>query len=101
MYLLMEERTGKAATANDTWVRSYESDGEYLEHLDGVDWFDAPPPPRWHKCVAQTRGWMLGGFIERCACGGARLHRPGPWLDRNERIHQPFIARWRKWARRD
>ena len=28
------------------WVRTYQDGPEYLEHLGGVDWFDAPHPRR-------------------------------------------------------
>ena len=67
------------------WVRTYQDGPEYLEHLGGVDWFDAPHPRRWHKCKPQTRGWMMDGYVERCTCGATRLFGDGPWMERNQR----------------
>jgi len=56
-----------------------------LEHRDGVPWWSAPLPRRWHRCRWQTRGWVgLSAGMERCACGAARY--PGrAWLFRNAR----------------
>lgn len=67
------------------WVRSFTDGLEYLEHLNGVDWFDATPPPRRHSCSPQSRGWMAGAYVERCACGALRMDRIGPWMARNQR----------------
>jgi hypothetical protein len=66
------------------YVVDYEDATVRLEHLDGVDWIDAPIPWRWHGCWAQTRGRLHGIPIDRCACGAVR-HRGGPWLERNSR----------------
>lgn len=60
---------------------------DYVEHLDGVDWFYADVPPRWHRCWPQTRGWVsvYRELVERCACGSLRFDGHGPWVDRNSR----------------
>jgi len=72
--------------------------GEYLAHLSGVDWVDAPLPPRRHKCWTQTRGFILGDVVHRCACGAIRRNH-GPWLDRNSR-RRDEPSWWRKLLRR-
>ena len=58
--------------------------GTTIEHVDGIAWWDAPLPRRFHFCKAQTIGWL--GFttkIERCACGATR--RNGRvWFDKNQ-----------------
>lgn len=58
-------------------------DGEWIEHLDGTDWFYADVPPRRHRCWPQTRGWMDRELVERCACGATRFDGYGPWVNRN------------------
>jgi hypothetical protein len=45
-------------TSTNGWTRS----------LNGVPWFKAKRPRRWHKHWAQTKG--MG--VERCACGATR-----------------------------
>ena len=77
------EENSVIATAD--WVRTYEDRLEYLEHLGGVGWFDAPRPRRWHRCQPQTRGFFHLRLTERCACGGVRLDGCGPWIERNQR----------------
>lgn len=54
-----------------------------MESLGGVNWADAPLPSRWHRCTAQTRGWIGLDYTERCACGASR-HERGPWIRKNE-----------------
>lgn len=61
--------------------------GDYVEHLDGVPWYDKPAPPRWHICRTQTRGLILGSYIERCICGAIR-NGPGRWSERNRRVKE-------------
>lgn len=62
---------------------------EYLQHRDGVPWWEAKLPRRFHFCTAQSRGvTALASYIERCACGAIRLGRPGHmpgWMQRNSR----------------
>lgn len=54
------------------------------EHLDGVKWFEAPVPRRWHRCTPQTRAWIgLFTRVERCACGAIRIDE-GFWHNKNE-----------------
>jgi hypothetical protein len=56
-----------------------------LWNRDGVPWPDAPLPPRFHRCKAQTAGWTNWfEFIERCACGAARMNRHPLWINKNE-----------------
>ena len=57
-----------------------------MAHRDGVWWNDAPVPPRWHRCWAQTTGFFEGRRVERCACGAIRYSGDGVgWTDRNSR----------------
>lgn len=63
--------------------------GEFLEHRGGVAWIKAPLPRRWHKCVAQSRGFWLDELhgpatVERCACGALNLG--DGWIQRNCRV---------------
>jgi hypothetical protein len=55
-----------------------------IRSKDGVPWYEAPLPRRWHFCEP----WSAGtdddlGQVDRCACGGVRLDGRGPWLHRN------------------
>jgi len=57
-----------------------------MEHRNGIAWWDAPVPPRFHRCSVQTEGWIGLSQVWRCACGSVR--NPGisrRWLDRNSR----------------
>lgn len=57
-----------------------------MKHKDGIEWFDAPLPPRLHKCFAQTEGWIGFDQVLRCACGAMRNPRFGKtWMDVNSR----------------
>lgn len=74
--------------ASSRWVTSTElSAGSIrIENLDGVEWRDAPRPRRRHQCTAQSRGYTgPRDYFERCACGGIRLGRDDPWMERNSR----------------
>jgi hypothetical protein len=69
-----------------TWVPDQQAAGHTdAEHLDGVPWYDAPVPPRFHRCKPQTRGWYKTSFIERCACGAIRSQGSYGWISKNER----------------
>jgi hypothetical protein len=71
-------------------VSAYQSEDGKTEllHADGVPWWDAPLPRRWHRCRVQTQGWHdYIHLAERCACGAIRLER-GEWQQRNERRHR-------------
>lgn len=37
--------------------------------LDGVWWFQVPPPPAEHEHFAQNIGWIRLELVRRCACG--------------------------------
>lgn len=56
--------------------------------LDGISWFEAPIPRQRHQCWPQSWGWVNFGlvFVQRCACGGIRMHDRGSWLERNTRV---------------
>lgn len=59
-------------------------------HADGVWWYEAPLPPRWHRCRPWTTGRVdsenLGPkMIHRCACGAMRFGEKGVWIERNQR----------------
>jgi hypothetical protein len=69
---------------SETWIRTYENDGDYIESLGDVSWGDAPLPYLWHHCKPQTRGWFGLNYTERCACGATRLSARGAWLNKNE-----------------
>lgn len=58
---------------------------EWIEHLDGVEWWDAPVPRRRHRCRPQTRARVNGELIERCACGALAFDGDGFWIQRNSR----------------
>jgi hypothetical protein len=56
-----------------------------IQNVGGVGWWEAPLPPRKHKCTPQTTGWTSGfTLVERCACGAIRLDRRS-WRERNSR----------------
>jgi hypothetical protein len=56
-----------------------------IEHVDGIWWYEAPRPRRWHRCKPWTSGWMdLFGRVDRCACGAIRYNGRG-WIERNSR----------------
>jgi hypothetical protein len=60
---------------------------ESIEHRNGIDWFDAPTPPRSHECFVQTSAWIGFDQVQRCACGAIR--NPGfgdMWMDRNQKL---------------
>jgi len=68
----------------DFLIKQAEAEGGIL-HLDGVPWWEAPLPRRWHRCRVQTSGLLHPGeLVERCACGAFRLNGRY-WIDRNER----------------
>lgn len=49
-------------------------------------WYDAPLPPRLHRCQTATQGVMTTGtHVRRCACGAAQLDNSGIWIERNSR----------------
>lgn len=58
------------------WLKA---EGGVVEHLDGIPWYEAPRPRRWHRCKPQTRGHS----IARCACGAIWIL--GGWVERNSR----------------
>lgn len=69
------------------WVSVALTQPEWMEDLDGVSWHEAPLPRRWHRCRAQTRGFIFNSYIERCACGATWL-LDGRWIEKNSRRHQ-------------
>lgn len=55
-------------------------DGQYIEHRDDVQWFEAEPHLRlWQRHRWQTRGLSGLDFIERCSCGAMRREGKGRW----------------------
>jgi hypothetical protein len=54
-------------------------------HIDGIPWHDAPLPPRFHWCWAQTRceEFVGLGTVERCPCGAIRISGTRMWDERN------------------
>lgn len=58
----------------------------WIEHLDGIPWYKAPIPRRWHRCKPQTKGWLrYFTRVQRCACGGIRMDGHHGWAERNSR----------------
>lgn len=53
--------------------------------LDGIPWYEAEIPCRWHRCKTQTKGYAGSFTVYRCACGAIRLNGRGPWRDKNSR----------------
>jgi hypothetical protein len=53
-----------------------------IVHRDGIPWYQAPLPRRFHRCEAQTYGLRMG--VLRCACGGI-ASTFGPWMEKNSR----------------
>lgn len=49
------------------------------------DYMKEPIPRRWHRCKIAMFGVIGGEIFDRCACGGIRVGRVGPWLERNSR----------------
>jgi hypothetical protein len=67
------------------YVVAYDSkDGRVMvENLDGVDWYAAPAPPKFHKHWAQTCGWVdYLRLIERCPCGAYREGKRWDMIDK-------------------
>lgn len=65
--------------------------GVALWHLNGADWNDPPPPPRWHRHWAQTVGVTSSGELWKCACGAVRLGPKDSW--RHQTVRQAN-TRW-------
>lgn len=61
-----------------------------IVNKDGVVWYKAPLPRRFHTCHPWTTGTDINlGRVERCACGAVRIGGFGhPWMDRNSRRKQ-------------
>lgn len=53
-------------------------------HVDGIPWYEAPLPRRWHWCKAHTSGLVNDAVIDRCACGAIRMDG-SLWMERNSR----------------
>lgn len=86
--MLNTDLSGLLVLNTMSWVREYMGpDGlEYLDHVDGVGWYDTPRPRRlWHRHSAQTRGRFDDRLTERCSCGAARLDGSGPWINGHTR----------------
>lgn len=69
------------------WVRDWEHGRQYVDHRDGIAWFDAPIPPEDHECAPQTRGLVEVGTlpimgIMRCACGAVNLYDNQGWQEK-------------------
>lgn len=57
-----------------------------MEHEDGVPWWEAPPPRRFHLHYAQTKGWHGFNEIWRCACGAMRFNGDRWVRERSPRV---------------
>ncbi|MEV0830879.1 hypothetical protein [Nonomuraea rubra] len=78
----------------DAWKKGRELNARlYADmHRDGLTWYDAPVPPRWHRCFAQS---ALGG-TRRCPCGAMNIG--SGWAFKNERRKNPIWARLKSLA---
>lgn len=56
-----------------------------IEHANGVRWYEAPVPRRWHRCWTQTSGWHGLTLVKRCPCGAIRVAGQRRWSERNSR----------------
>ena len=58
------------SAATELYLRTMEKVERELgiSHRDGVPWWEAPIPSRFHRCSAQTVSLVQG--VARCACGG-------------------------------
>lgn len=60
-----------------------------ITHLDGLPWYRAAIPPTAHDCWPQSQHRDPDGvlWLDRCPCGGARVHHPtaGDWFGRDTR----------------
>jgi len=74
-------------TIKEDWVLEEQTIGiTDAEHLNGVPWYKATIPPRWHRCKPQTKGWYRDTTpIQRCACGAIRSPGSYGWISKNER----------------
>ena len=74
-----------ANKSTPNWVPMPNSGPLEIESIDGIMWYVAVRPHRWHRCKPQTRGLKGSKFAERCACGAIRLSNWGSWINRNSR----------------
>jgi hypothetical protein len=72
-----------------------------ITDVDGISWHEAPVPPIRHECFAQTKGNLLGAYIERCPCGAInhkiRFSERDYWMERLSRKEYKNLTGWRKW----
>lgn len=58
----------------------------HVVHLEGVPWYSAPIPSRWHKCTIQTSAFVKDRVVDRCACGAIRIGLSLHWMEKNSRL---------------
>ena len=57
-----------------------------MKHKDGIPYWKAPIPRRFHFCRAQTVGKLGDQWIWRCACGALRSPKRFKfWINKNDR----------------
>jgi hypothetical protein len=56
-----------------------------VHHENGVPWWEAKLPRRWHLCYVQTWGLVDGWMFARCPCGADRIDVAGYWHNKNSR----------------
>lgn len=75
----------------DAWLSQVRRDreaplvGVEIQDKNGISWHEAPRPSRFHRCKAQTRGWIGFDLVERCRCGAIRRGRDRFWIHKNSR----------------
>lgn len=70
--------------------------------LDGLWWYQAPPPPADHEHFAQSIGWVGLELARRCACGAFRSSTIGRhgWYQPDEPRVAPKTSFLRRLFRR-
>lgn len=65
-------------------------------HLDGIEWFEALPPPKRHEHWAQTVACLkIGQEVWRCPCGAITYEGDVGWIPNGEaRVGNTPMRRW-------
>ena len=69
----------------DEWIMDKPKvPGVETEHLNGIPWYNATIPHRFHRCKPQTKGWLNWlTRIQRCSCGAINMGHG--WAEKNSR----------------
>jgi hypothetical protein len=93
-----EEPEVPADAPDGPWEVEVLGGGDWIANMVGIEWSDAPLPPKRHVCLPQTRARLDGERVERCSCGAIRRDEPGfPWIERNQRKAPARRPWWKRW----